>query len=180
MASDCQNLRTVPVRIVEALQQVEVSWSAAARAHGELVRHQRFGTGRERRSFFYLVRVNGWAWFVVLVGLTTVDWDSLIVRYNLRHDNPGEIDIDNYLHMSDKVLPLLYADLDKVEHQMARHRNNRVRWVEHLDPAEFRRELDEKRGRFLQRYAGLHWQEYSWADHRTMAALKGAGLNVRP
>lgn len=135
---------------------------------------------RERRSFFYLARVNGWAWFVVLVGLTTVDWDSLIVRYNLRHDNPGEIDIDNYLHMSDKVLPLLYADLDKVEHQMARHRNNRVRWVEHLDPAEFRRELDEKRGRFLQRYAGLHWQEYSWADHRTMAALKGAGLNVRP
>lgn len=133
-----------------------------------------------RRSLFYLVRVNGWAWFVVLVGLTTVDWDSLIVRYNLRHDNPGEIDIDNYLHMSDKVLPLLYADLDKVEHQMARHRNNRVRWVEHLDPAEFRRELDEKRGRFLQRYAGLHWQEYSWADHRTLAALKAQGLDATP
>lgn len=133
-----------------------------------------------RHSLFYLARVNGWAWFAVLVGLTTVDWDSLIVRYNLRHDNPGEIDIDNYLHLSDKVLPLLYADLDKVEHQMARHRNNRVRWVEHLDPAEFRHELDEKRERFLQRYAGLHWQEYSWADHRTMAALKAQGLNVRP
>ncbi len=135
---------------------------------------------RERRSFFYLARVNGWAWFVVLVGLTTVDWDSLIVRYNLRHDNPGEIDIDNYLHLSDKVLPLLYADLDKVEHQMARHRNNRVRWVEHLDPAEFRRDLDAKRMRFLRRYAEQRWQERSWADDRTMAALLAQRSHGKP
>lgn len=126
---------------------------------------------RDRRSFFYLVRVNGWAWFVMLIGLTLVDWDSTIVRYNLRHDNPGEIDIDNYLHMSDKVLPMLYADLDKVQEQMQRHSTNRVRWVEHLDPAQFRRELDEKRSRFILRMETQHWQESNWADQRTMAAL---------
>lgn len=127
---------------------------------------------RERRSFFYLARVNGWAWFAVLVGLSTVDWDSTIVRYNLAHDNPGEIDIDNYLHMSDKVLPLLYANMDKVERQMVQHRTNRVRWVDHLDPADFRRELDAKRYRFLRRHERQHWQESSWADNRTFAALK--------
>jgi hypothetical protein len=127
---------------------------------------------RERRSFYYLTRVNAWAWFAVLIGLTTVDWDSTIVRYNLAHDNPGEIDIDNYLAMSDKVLPLLYANLDQVELQMARHRNNRVRWVEHLDPAEFRSELDAKRDRFMQRVEGQRWQESNAADARTLAALK--------
>jgi hypothetical protein len=122
---------------------------------------------RERKSFFYLVRVNGWAAFAVLVGLTLVDWDSFIVRTNLRHTNPGEIDIDNYLAMSDKVLPLLYADIDLVEEQMARHRNNRVRWVENLDPLEFRRALDAKRDRFIQRRSDQRWQEWNLADERT-------------
>ncbi len=122
---------------------------------------------RERKSLYYLLRVNSWAAFAVLVGLTTVDWDSFIVRANLRHANPGEIDIDNYLAMSDKVLPLLYANLDLVERQMARHRGNRVRWVDHLEPQGFRDALDAKRGRFRERLAAQHWQEWNWADART-------------
>lgn len=133
---------------------------------------------RDRRSLFYLARVNGWAWFVVLVALTPVDWDSTIVRYNLQHDNPGEIDIDNYLAMSDKVLPLLYANLDKVEKQMAQHRHNRVRWVDHLDPAQFRRDLDFKRSRFEKRVAAQRWQESNLADRRTWAALKSMPPNT--
>jgi len=126
---------------------------------------------RERKSFFYLLRVNGWAAFVVLVGLSMVNWDGFIVRTNLRHDNPGEIDIDNYLAMSDKVLPLLYDNLALVSEQMARHRNNRVRWVDHLDPVDFKEALDHKRDRFLERYEGQQWQEWDLADHRTALAL---------
>lgn len=125
----------------------------------------------KRRSLYYLVRVNTWAAFAVLIGLTTVDWDSFIVRVNLRHDNPGEIDIDNYLAMSDKVLPLLYANLDRVQQQMERHKRNRVRWVESLDPEEFRTALDRKRDAFLDRRAAQHWQEWNWADARTFAGL---------
>ncbi|MBL7964700.1 MAG: DUF4173 domain-containing protein [Flavobacteriales bacterium] len=129
-----------------------------------------------QRSFYYLVRVNTWAAFAVLIGLTTVDWDSFIVRVNLEHSNPGEIDIDNYLAMSDKVLPLLYTDLDLVERQMARHKHNRVRWVESLDPEEFRRALDRKRDAFLTRHTAQYWQEWTWADARTFAALKDMGI----
>lgn len=127
---------------------------------------------KERRSLYYLVRVNTWAAFAMLVGLTTIDWDSFIVRVNLKHANPGEIDIDNYLAMSDKVLPLLYANIDLVEQQMERHRHNRVRWVEHLEPTLFRTALDMKRDRFLLRQAVQHWQEWTWADARTHAGLK--------
>ena len=93
------------------------------------------------------------------------------MRVNLEHSNPGEIDIDNYLAMSDKVLPLLYANLDLVEQQMARHRNNRVRWVDHLEPQAFRDALDAKRDRFMERMRSQRWQEWTWADARTLAAL---------
>ncbi|MBL7937837.1 MAG: DUF4173 domain-containing protein [Flavobacteriales bacterium] len=130
---------------------------------------------RDRKSLFYMARVNGWAAFAVLIGLTTVDWDSTIVRYNLAHWNKGEIDIDNYLSMGDKVLPLLYANLDVVEMQMERHRMNTVRWVDHLEPSTFRRELDAKRDRFTARYERSHWQEHNLADRRTMRALEAMG-----
>lgn len=126
---------------------------------------------RDQRSLYYLLRVNTWAAFTVMVGLTFIDWDSFIVKVNLRHSNPGEIDIDNYLAMSDKVLPLLYANLDLVEQQMECHRHNRVRWVENLDPFAFRTLLDGKRDAFLERYRTQHWQEWNWADARTYHAL---------
>lgn len=126
---------------------------------------------RDKKSLFYLARVNGWAAFTILIALTTVDWDSVIVRFNLDHWNQGEIDVDNYLAMSDKVLPLLYADIEKVEAQMAQHRSNTVRWVDHLDPRTFRMELDAKRDRFEQRIAEQHWQEWNLADRRTASAL---------
>lgn len=119
---------------------------------------------RERRTLVYLLRVNGWAAFVALVALSTVNWDGVIVRYNLAHWNQGEIDVDNYLAMSDKVLPLLYADLPKVEAQMAKHRGNRVRWVEHLDPDAFRTALDRKRERFLFRVAEQDRRSWTWAE----------------
>lgn len=126
---------------------------------------------KQRRSFFYLARVNGWAVFTTMLILTAVDWDSTIVRYNLAHWNQGEIDVDNYLDMSDKVLPLLYADLDKVSAQMAQHRQNTVRWVETLDPQTFKRRLDVRRDRFLAWYDVAHWQEWSLADRTTAKAL---------
>ena len=129
-----------------------------------------------RRTLIYLLRVNGWAAFVALVGLATVNWDGVIVRYNLAHWNQGEIDVDNYLAMSDKVLPLLYADLPKVEVQMTKHRGNRVRWVEHLDPDAFRAALDRKRARFLERYGRQDWRSWTFADQRTYEALKRVGL----
>ncbi len=126
---------------------------------------------RERRTFFYLLRVNGWAAFTVMVGLSTVDWDSTIVRYNLKHWNQGEIDIDNYLVMSDKVLPLLVENIDVVREQVRKHKLNHVRWVDHLDPGVFDADLAIKRDAFLQRYREQHWQSWTLADSRTFAAL---------
>ncbi len=126
---------------------------------------------RRRKTFFYLLRVNAWAAFAMLVGLATVDWDSTIVKYNLAHWNQGEIDVDNYLAMSDKVLPLLYADKDRVAEQMSRHQENEVRWVTQLDPEVFHIELDRRRELFLWRYADQDWQSWTWADERTHDAL---------
>ncbi|MCB9167751.1 MAG: DUF4173 domain-containing protein [Flavobacteriales bacterium] len=129
-----------------------------------------------RRSMFHVLRVNAWAAYVMLLFLALFDWDSLIVRYNLQHWNQGQIDVDNYLEMSDKVIPLLYADLPKVDAQMAKHRMNPVRWVEHLDPQGFLRDLERKRRRFIERHTEQGWPSWSWAEARTFAQLQKMGL----
>jgi Domain of unknown function (DUF4173) len=123
------------------------------------------------KSFFYLTRVNGWAAFAMLVCLSTVDWDSQIVRYNLAHWNQGEIDVDNYLAMSDKVLPLLFTDVDRVRQQMQKHRENEVRWVRQLDPNAFAMDLEGRKAAFMQRYTTQSWKSWTWSDQRTYAAL---------
>ncbi|MBL7950425.1 MAG: DUF4173 domain-containing protein [Flavobacteriales bacterium] len=131
---------------------------------------------RDRKSLFYLARVNGWAAFAALVFLSTVNWDGMIVQYNLRHWNQGEIDVDNYLEMSDKVLPLIYADIHKVEAQMQEHRQNQVRWVDHLDIGAFRTALDAKRDRFVHRLENATWQERNLADLRTAEGLEALAI----
>jgi hypothetical protein len=130
---------------------------------------------RHRKSFFHLLRVNAWAVLFAFIGLTAVDWDALITRYNLEHWNKGEIDVDNYLAMSDKVLPILYANKDKVEQQIAKHTGNEVIWIRHTTMAMFLPDLEAKRERFLARWKNTGWQGWNRADARTYAELERMG-----
>jgi hypothetical protein len=130
----------------------------------------------QKKTLFHLVRINSWAAAIMLCLMTLVNWDVAIVKYNLSHNNPAEIDIDNYLNLSSKVLPVLYADLDKVERQMKKHMKNRVRWVEQLDPVEFRERLDAKKERFLNNYQEDRWPSWNLADQRTYEGLFEQGL----
>ena len=131
---------------------------------------------RERRSFYHLLRVNAWAALAVLVALTTVNWDALITRYNLGHWNQGEIDVDNYLAMSDKVLPLLYENKDKVEQQMKKHSMNEVVWISRTEMSAFIPDLESKRKAFLDRWKGTEWPGWNHADANTFAELQRMGL----
>ncbi|MFZ1687831.1 MAG: DUF4173 domain-containing protein [Flavobacteriales bacterium] len=124
-----------------------------------------------KRSTFYLLRVNGWTAFAVLAMLTCFNWDRIIVEYNLDHPNPGEIDTDNYLALSDKVLPLLYAHQQDVSRQMVKHSANAVRWTETQDPEVFKEGLDRKSRAFLQRWEMAGWQSWTWAEQRTYNEL---------
>lgn len=123
------------------------------------------------RSTFYLLRVNGWAAVAVLALLTCFNWDTIIVKYNLGHPNPGEIDTDNYLALSDKVLPLLYAHQQDVSRQMEKHRANSVRWTETQDPEVFKEGLDRKTRAFIERWEKADWRSWTLAEQRTYDEL---------
>lgn len=124
-----------------------------------------------RRSTFFLWRVNAWAAVAVLTALSCFDWDKAIVKYNLAHPNPAEIDTDNYLALSDKVLPLLHQHRADVQRQMAKHATNHVRWTDTQDPLVFNELLDRKTRAFLTRWQGSGWQSWTLAEQRTYDEL---------
>jgi hypothetical protein len=57
-----------------------------------------------KRNIF-LVRFNGWSFFVVLIFSSLIHWDQVVVNHNLK--SKGEIDFYYLLSMSDSTLPSL-------------------------------------------------------------------------
>ncbi|MFN0290014.1 DUF4153 domain-containing protein [Pedobacter helvus] len=61
----------------------------------------------KQKTIFFLYRINSKIWYVLLVILSFVNWDVLIVNYNLKSANQIGIDVNHLMSFSDKTLPLL-------------------------------------------------------------------------
>ncbi len=66
----------------------------------------------QRKTAYYLWRVNGWFGIVLLVAASCVHWDETIASYNLAHKNTIPLDVKFLLSLSDKTLPLLEKNQD--------------------------------------------------------------------
>jgi hypothetical protein len=69
----------------------------------------------QRKTVYYLWRVNGWFAVVLLVTASCVHWDETIAGYNLAHKNSIPIDVKFLLTLSDKTLPLLDKNRDVLD-----------------------------------------------------------------
>ena len=74
----------------------------------------------QRKTAYYLWRVNGWFGIILLVAASCVHWDETIARYNLAHKNTIPVDVKFLLSLSDKTLPLLEKNQDVlIDHRPA-------------------------------------------------------------
>ena len=126
---------------------------------------------RNVKSVYYLLRMNTWALYVILVLLSCYNWDVNIAKYNLAHWNKGEIDVDFYLKLSDKALPVVFQNLDSVRTQMEAHKKNKVQWITHLDYDIFVNELQAKRDKFIQKYEEHSWLSFNFSDQKAYNRL---------
>jgi len=70
---------------------------------------------KNRKSAFYLFRVNLFAFYVFLVGINFIDWDSYICQYNLKNCAVDRLDVRFLMNLSDKTLPLIGQNLDAIK-----------------------------------------------------------------
>ena len=69
----------------------------------------------QKKTAYYLLRVNGWFAIVLLVAASCVHWDETIASYNLARKNTIPVDVKFLLTLSDKALPLLEQNPDVLD-----------------------------------------------------------------
>jgi hypothetical protein len=120
------------------------------------------------KSAYYLFRTNGWAVYGMLILMNLVDWDMLIIRYNLQHyARKGTIGtvIFTVSQLADKALPIIHQHSTTYNHQ-----GEKVKGVWY----ESQRRLFEKRvENYIKRQKGYSWLSWNYVDARSNAYWKG-------
>lgn len=72
---------------------------------------------QQRKTSYYLWRVNGWFAIVLLVAASCIHWDETIARYNLTQKNTIPVDVKFLLTLSDKTIPLVQQNIDVLKEE---------------------------------------------------------------
>ncbi len=70
---------------------------------------------QQRKTTYYLLRVNAWFAIILLVAASCIHWDETIAKYNLARKDTIAQDVKFLLSLSDKVLPLLEKNIDVLD-----------------------------------------------------------------
>ncbi len=127
---------------------------------------------KQTRSFYFLFRKTSWAAYAVMVITCCINWERIIVNYNLNHWNKGQIDVDFYITMSDRVIPDIMKNLDKVEAQIEAHNKNNVKWIFYTDFKRFKNYMEYRAAAYLEKQERYDWPSWNHADARAYNMLK--------
>lgn len=67
------------------------------------------------KSFYFMANVNSWSLYLVLILMSTVNWDTTIAKYNVHHRNSIEIDPFYLTSMSDESVIYLWKHRIELE-----------------------------------------------------------------
>jgi len=128
-----------------------------------------------RKTNYFLFRVNAWAGIVVLVLATTIHWDEFIAGYNLKRQNTVALDVPFLLSLSDKALPLLDTNmvaLQKRENDL----QSLVSDKRALCDTCFTAQLKQREIAFAQKQQQFSWLSWNYADAYTRKYFQRKGL----
>ena len=69
----------------------------------------------QKKSFFYLLRVNAWNAFGVLLISSFVNWDIYIAKYNFRHASETPLDLGLLYELPANTLPFILENREVIE-----------------------------------------------------------------
>lgn len=117
-----------------------------------------------QKTIFYLFKINGNIWFALLLAFSTINWDVLIVKYNLNHVDAVAIDPYYLTSLSEKTLPFLDKNRSKIH--PSTNNDSEVAKVDRPEEA-LMRKLDERIGYFKERYEKSGWLSWNLQDWNT-------------
>lgn len=114
------------------------------------------------KSSFYLVRVNSWAVYAMLVFMACLNWDMLIVKHNIEKcksaESKAKIDIGFMVSRSDQTLPILLANRQYIEKDLKRLFSEMY--------------LDYRIETYLEEQKKYSWASWNYGDASTVSLLE--------
>lgn len=118
---------------------------------------------KERKSSFYLWRDNSWATYAMLVFMACINWDMLIVKYNIEKcktaESKAKIDIGFMLSRSEQTLPILKENQKYFKSDMERIFGNEMY-------------LDNRIEIYLEGQKKYTWVSWNYSDASTVSFLE--------
>lgn len=118
----------------------------------------------QRKTAYYLLRVNGWFAIFILVLSSCIHWDETIAQYNLARKTTVMLDVKFLLTLSDKVLPLLDKNIDVLDRTVKPGKNDEGELLYRSGLTE-RQFLEKRKNDFLSAQKKYTWLSWNVADN---------------
>jgi hypothetical protein len=121
-----------------------------------------------KKTLFYLIKLNSWVLFGVLLLLSSVNWDYQIAVYNLQNPQKDKVDYGYLFTLNDDVIPLLYDNREYLDKEFIIYRS----WGRGMtiNGGEY---LNERISSFLINYNKHSFLSWNFTDSKTFNKLKG-------
>lgn len=120
----------------------------------------------KQKSLFYLFKINGHIWFALLLSFSVVNWEAFIAKYNINHSDSKVIDPDYLLSLSDRVLPILDKNRDKLIYSPNLDTNQLNAQLPNPN-LELQKRLDKRISNFGKRYRNTSWLSWNYLNWHT-------------
>ena len=125
-----------------------------------------------RYSSDHVYRMNSWFAYALVVIAALFDWDFIIIKHNIAHPNSGQVDYAMYLRVSPDHFDYVKANKEKINHQIAIHQNNKVRWVVYGSEKEFWDTFKYRAEDALRDEVNKSWQSYIYNRRTNLHELQ--------
>lgn len=117
---------------------------------------------RQRKTTYYLFRINAWFAIFILVVSSCIHWDEMIAEYNLSRKEV-QLDVDFLLSLSDRTLPVLEKNVSVLEKALPA---DSISYDEHGSTSviNVRTILANRKMEFFQTQTSYSWLSWNVAD----------------
>jgi len=127
---------------------------------------------REKRTAFYLYRVNAYAMYIVLVVASIINWDVIIARYNFSQASRSYLHFDFMANLSDKSLPFIDHSLAEMQRYDSTNKTNFPNEVAvYMSPTTYCTAIEQRKVEFKKRWEAKSFLSWNYPENKAYYKL---------
>lgn len=119
-----------------------------------------------RKTLFYLLKVNSTAAFIVMLLMGSLSWDYHIARFNLQNPDKNAVDVTYLFSLSDDVLAVLEENKNVIDKDIKLQENFRKYIQNGVIEHKYRK------NRFIEEQTKYTWLSWNYADYSVKKCIE--------